>query len=81
MVLRNVGILSLHYTVSHNAKGIDLNLHRRGNLMSGNKMKYSVGNLNLFCIILQNDSGVHPASYPMGTRGSFLGDKAVGARS
>jgi hypothetical protein len=27
----------------------------------------------------QNDSGVHPASYPMGTRGSFLGGKAAGA--
>jgi hypothetical protein len=26
-------------------------------------------------------SGAHPASYPMGTRGSFLGGKAVRARS
>jgi hypothetical protein len=25
------------------------------------------------------DSGVHPASYAMGTRGSFPGGKAVGA--
>jgi hypothetical protein len=27
----------------------------------------------------QNGSGAHPASYPMGTRGSFPGGKAVGA--
>jgi hypothetical protein len=26
----------------------------------------------------QNGSGAHPASYPMGTRGSFLGGKAAG---
>jgi hypothetical protein len=30
---------------------------------------------------VQNCSGAHPASYPMGTRGSFLGGKAVGAWS
>jgi len=29
----------------------------------------------------QNGSGAHPASYPMGTRGSFPGGKAVGAWS
>jgi hypothetical protein len=28
---------------------------------------------------VQNGSGAHPASYPMGTRGSFLGGKAAGA--
>jgi hypothetical protein len=28
---------------------------------------------------VQNCSGAHPASYPMGTRGSFLGGKAAGA--
>jgi hypothetical protein len=27
----------------------------------------------------QNGSGAHPASYPMGTRVSFLGGKAAGA--
>jgi hypothetical protein len=30
---------------------------------------------------VQNGSGVHPASYPMGTRGSFPGSKAAGAWS
>jgi hypothetical protein len=28
---------------------------------------------------VQNGSGPHPATYPMGTRGSFPGDKAAGA--
>jgi hypothetical protein len=28
---------------------------------------------------VQNVSGAHPASYPMGTRGSFSGRKATGA--
>jgi hypothetical protein len=28
---------------------------------------------------IQNDSGAHPASYPMGTGGSFPGGKAAGA--
>jgi hypothetical protein len=28
---------------------------------------------------VQNGSGAHPASYPMGTRVSFPGDKATGA--
>jgi hypothetical protein len=30
---------------------------------------------------VQNGSGAHPASYAMGTRGSFLGGKAAGAWS
>jgi hypothetical protein len=30
---------------------------------------------------VHNGSGVHPASYPMGTKGSFLGGKAAGAWS
>jgi hypothetical protein len=30
---------------------------------------------------VQTDSGTHPASYPMGTGGSFPGGKAVGAWS
>jgi hypothetical protein len=32
-------------------------------------------------IIVQNGCGAHPASYPMGTGGSFLGGKAARARS
>jgi hypothetical protein len=36
------------------------------------------GNFSLHCRV-QNGSGAHPASYPVGTRGSFLGGKVVGA--
>jgi hypothetical protein len=40
----------------------------------------SAGNFSLhYCI--QNGSGAHPASYPMGTRDSFPGDKAARAWS
>jgi hypothetical protein len=38
------------------------------------------GNFSLHSRV-QNGSGVHPASYPMGTRGSFPGGKAAGAWS
>jgi hypothetical protein len=36
------------------------------------------GNFSLHYRV-QNGSGAHRASYPMGTRGSFLGRKAAGA--
>jgi hypothetical protein len=36
------------------------------------------GNFSLYHRV-QNGSGAHAASYPMGTRGSFLGGKAAGA--
>jgi hypothetical protein len=29
------------------------------------------------CYLIQTGSGVHPVSYPMGTRGSFPGDGGV----
>jgi hypothetical protein len=35
------------------------------------------GNFSLHHCV-QNDSGTHPASYPMGTRGSFPGGEASG---
>jgi hypothetical protein len=35
------------------------------------------GNSSLYHRV-QNGSGAHPASYPMGTRGSFPGGKAAG---
>jgi hypothetical protein len=35
------------------------------------------GNISLHHRV-QNGSGAHPVSYPMGTRGSFPGGKAVG---
>jgi hypothetical protein len=36
------------------------------------------GNFSL-CHCIQNSSGAHPASYPMGTRVSFPGGKVAGA--
>jgi hypothetical protein len=37
------------------------------------------GNFSLHHRCVQNGSGAHPASYPMGTRGSFPGGKVAGA--
>jgi hypothetical protein len=44
------------------------------------RVRFSVeaGNFSLHHRV-QNGSGVHPDSYPMGTRGSFPGGKAAGA--
>jgi hypothetical protein len=46
----------------------------------GCRVRFPVGagNLSLHHRV-QNGSGAHPASYPMGTRGSFPGGKAAGA--
>jgi hypothetical protein len=42
------------------------------------RLPAGAGNFSLHHRV-QNGSGVHPASYPMGTRGSFPGGKAAGA--
>jgi hypothetical protein len=47
-------------------------------LGSGVRFSVGAGNFSLHYHI-QNGSGAHPASYPMGTRGSFPGGKAAGA--
>jgi hypothetical protein len=46
----------------------------------GSRVRLSVrtGNFSLHHRV-QNGSGAHPASYPMGTEGSFPGGKAAGA--
>jgi hypothetical protein len=46
----------------------------------GSRVRFPVGtgNFSLHHSV-QNGSGAHPASYPMGTRGSFPGGKAAGA--
>jgi hypothetical protein len=46
----------------------------------GSRVQFLVGagNFSLHHHV-QNGSGAHPASYPMGTRGSFPGDKAAGS--
>jgi hypothetical protein len=50
-------------------------LHDRGSRV---RFSAGAGNFSLHHRI-QNVSGAHPASYPMGTRGSFFGAKAAGA--
>jgi hypothetical protein len=49
----------------------------------GSKVRFSAGagNFSLHHRYVQNGSGAHPASYPMGTRGSFPGGKAARAWS
>jgi hypothetical protein len=46
----------------------------------GSRVRFPVeaGNFSLH-LRFQNGAGAHPASYPMGTRGSFPGDKPAGA--
>jgi hypothetical protein len=46
------------------------------------EVHYSIHNSPpLVPTLSQNGSGAHPASYPLGTRGSFPGGKAAGAWS
>jgi hypothetical protein len=56
---------------------LDYGLDDRG---SSVRFLAGAGNFSLHHRV-QNGSGAHPASYPMGTRGSFLGGKATGAWS
>jgi hypothetical protein len=46
----------------------------------GSRVRFlaGAGNFSLYHRV-QNGPGAHPASYPMGTRVSFPGDKAAGA--
>jgi hypothetical protein len=46
----------------------------------GSRVRFPVGAGNFsFHHHVQTGSGAHPASYPIGTRGSFPGAKAAGA--
>jgi hypothetical protein len=45
------------------------------------RVRFPAGAGNFSHHRIQNGPGAHPASYPMGTRGSFPGDKAAGAWS
>jgi hypothetical protein len=53
----------------------DYGLENRG---SSFRFPAGAGNSSLLHRV-QNDSGADPASYPMGTKGSFPGGKAAGA--
>jgi hypothetical protein len=47
---------------------------------SGSRVRFQTGaGSSSLHYRVQNGSGDHPASYPMGTRGSFSGSKAAGA--
>jgi hypothetical protein len=67
-------LVSLYH---HSSVGIELGcgLDDRG---SGARFPEGAGNFSLHHRV-QNGSGVHSASYPMGTRGSFPGGKAAGS--
>jgi hypothetical protein len=77
------------YTAS-NPEDLDLNLHRRESSVGialgyglddrGSRVQFpaGAGNFSLHHCV-QNGSGYHPASYPMGTRGFFPWGKAAGA--
>jgi hypothetical protein len=43
------------------------------------RVRFPAGAGNFSLHLVQNGSGVHPASYPMGSRGPFPGGKAAGA--
>jgi hypothetical protein len=47
----------------------------------GSRVRFPAGAAKCLHHRVQNGSGVHPASYPMGTRGSFPGGKSAGAWS
>jgi hypothetical protein len=53
-----------------------------GLVYRGSRVRFpaGAGNSSLHHCV-QNGFGVHPASYPMGTRGSFFAGKAAGTRS
>jgi hypothetical protein len=67
-----VNVQSCH---SSAAVALDYGLDDRGSRV---QFPAGAGNFSLHHRV-QNGSGAHPASYPMGTRGSFPGSKAAGA--
>jgi hypothetical protein len=78
--LHNLALFSRHTSASQSrdsSVGIALKygLDDRG---SSVRFPEGAGNFSLHHRV-QNGSGAHPASYPMGTRGSFPGNKAAGA--
>jgi hypothetical protein len=53
-----------------------------GPSITGSRVRFPAGaeNFSLHHRV-RKGSGTHPASYPIGNRGSFFGGKAAGARS
>jgi hypothetical protein len=72
----------LQLPVSSTLLGPDITLRVYGLDDRNSRVRFPVGAGNFSPHHrVQNGSGAHPASYPMGTRGSFPGGKAAGARS
>jgi hypothetical protein len=79
-----IGIV-LHINISFNYTSFIKEVHRVGIALGyrlhnrGSKLRFpaEAGNFSLHHRV-QNDSGAHPASHPLGTRGSFPGGKAGG---
>jgi hypothetical protein len=65
----------LRAVITQTVYGLDFKLDGRGSRV---RFPARFGNFSLHHRV-QNGSGTHPASYPMGTTGSFLGGKAAGA--
>jgi hypothetical protein len=72
-----VSFLPVSFEIRDSSVGIALGygLDDRG---SGVRFPAGAGSFSLNHRV-QNGSGAHPASYPMGTRGPFPGGKAAGA--
>jgi hypothetical protein len=62
-------------SITGRTKSLGYGLDDRGSRV---RFPAGAGNFSLHHRV-QNGSGAHPASYPMGTRGPFPGDKAAGA--
>jgi hypothetical protein len=67
----------LSYESRDSSTGVALD-YRLDDRDSGVRFPVGAGNFSVHRRV-QNGSGAHPASYPMGTGGSFLGGKAAGA--
>jgi hypothetical protein len=72
-----MGCYSTSYESHNNSVGIALG-HGMDDRGSGVQFLAGAGNFSLHHRV-QNGSGTHSASYPMGTRGSFPEGKAAGA--
>jgi hypothetical protein len=73
--------ISLHYITLHKIRDSSVSIALGYGLDErGSRVRFpaGAGDSSLHHGV-QNGSGAHPASYPMGTRGSFPGGKAAGA--
>jgi glutamine synthetase len=76
LINTNFNISKRHFVSRYSSVGIALGygLDDRGSMV-----RFPAGARNFSLHRVHNGSKAHPTSYPMGTRGSFRGGKAVGA--